>query len=131
MSVTVALMPFRAVLFDIGDTLWHSRAAPPAEAFRRMAAERAALELRSLGLSHPDPALVSRSVWLAMEEAMRRARRTDLVEPDYGTVAQAALSELGLEVAVTDAGKLLEATYISGIEGGKAPYPDARSTLLM
>jgi len=130
MSVTVALMPFRAVLFDIGDTLWHSRAAPPAEAFRRMAAERAALELRSLGLSHPDPALVSRSVWLAMEEAMRRARRTDLVEPDYGTVAQAALSELGLEVAVTDAGKLLEATYISGIEGGKAPYPDARSTLL-
>ena len=75
MSGTVATMPFRAVLFDIGDTLWHSLAAPPAEAFRRMAAERAAFELRALGLSHPDPALVSRSVWLAMEDAMRRDRK--------------------------------------------------------
>lgn len=130
MSGTVATMPFRAVLFDIGDTLWHSLAAPPAEAFRRMAAERAAFELRALGLSHPDPALVSRSVWLAMEDAMRRARRTDLIEPDYGTVAQAALRELGLELDVDDAGRLLESTYISGVEGGKAPFPDARSTLL-
>lgn len=123
-------MPFRAVLFDIGDTLWHSRAAPPAEEFRRIAASRAALELRALGLSHPDPALVSRSVWLGMEEAMRRARRTDLVEPDYATVAQATLRELGLEMSVPAAGQLLEATYISGVEGGKAPYPDARATLL-
>ena len=95
-----------------------------------MAAERASLELRSLGLSHPDPALVSRSVWLAMEEAMRMARRSNLVEPDYGTVAQTALRALGLDLGVGDAGRLLEATYVSGIEGGKAPFHDARATLL-
>lgn len=130
MSPNVASMPFRAVLFDIGDTLWHSPAAPPAEEFRKMAAERASLELRALGLSHPDPALVSRRVWLAMEEAMRLARRSNLVEPDYGTVAQAALRELGLQLGVDDAGRLLEATYVSGVEGGKAPFPDARATLL-
>lgn len=130
MSRTVAGMPFRAILFDIGDTLWHSRAAPPPETFRRMAAERAAFELRALGLSHSDPALVAKSVWQAMEEAMRRARQTDLVEPDYGTVAQAALRELGLELGVEAAGRLLEATYVSGIEGGKAPFSDARETLL-
>ena len=123
-------MPFRAVLFDIGDTLWHSRAAPPAEEFRRLAAERAAEELRARGLSHPDPSLVSRTVWLAMEDAMREARHGDLVEPDYGAVAQAALKELGLDLPADAAGQLLEATYISGIEGGKAPFPDARSTLL-
>lgn len=123
-------MPFRAILFDIGDTLWHSRGAPPAEQFRRLAAERAAEELRKLGLSHPDPALVARSTWTAMEDAMRRARSTDLMEPDYGAVSQAALAGLGIFLNRDQAGALLEATYISGIEGGKAAFPDARSTLI-
>lgn len=123
-------MAFRAILFDIGDTLWHSHGAPPAEEFRRLAAVRAAEELRSLGVSYSDPALVARSTWTAMEEAMRRARTTDLLEPDYGAVSQAALTELGLFLNRDQAAHLLEATYISGIEGGKAAFADARSTLL-
>jgi putative hydrolase of the HAD superfamily len=122
-------MPLRAILFDIGDTLWHSRSAPPAEEFRRMAAERAAEALRGLGLNHPDPATVARCSWNAMEAAMRRARATDLVEPDYGAVSQAALRALGLELSREQAADLLEATYVSGIEGGKAPFPDASETL--
>ncbi len=123
-------MPFRAILFDIGDTLWHSRGAPPAEEFRRLAAERAANELRRLGIHHADPALVARSAWVAMEEAMRQARATDRVEPDYGMVSQHALAELGISLTRDQAAELLEATYVSGIEGGKAPFPDARDTLL-
>ncbi|MEO9255515.1 MAG: hypothetical protein ABI305_08250, partial [Tepidiformaceae bacterium] len=123
-------MPFRAILFDIGDTLWHSDGAPPAEEFRRLAAVRAADELRALGVAHADPALVARATWTAMEEAMRRARTTDLIEPDYGAVSQAALAGLGLFLNRDQAGHLLEATYISGIEGGKAAFTDARSTLL-
>ncbi len=123
-------MPFRAVLFDIGDTLWHSRGAPPVEEFRRLAAQRAAEELRKLGVNHADPATVARSAWTALEDAMRRARATDLVEPDYAAVSQAALGRLGIDLSRTQAGELLEATYVSGIEGGKSPYPDARETLL-
>jgi HAD superfamily hydrolase (TIGR01549 family) len=123
-------MPFRAILFDIGDTLWHSRGAPPAEEFRRLAAQRAADELRKFGLSHPDPSLIARSTWSAMEDAMRRARSTDLMEPDYGAVAQAALARLDIFLNRDHAADLLAATYISGIEGGKAAFPDARSTLL-
>lgn len=123
-------MPFRAILFDIGDTLWHSRGAPPAEEFRRLAAERAAEQLRSLGLKHANPALVARSTWEAMERAMRQARNTDLMEPDYGTVSQVALAGLGIYLNRDQSAALLEATYISGIEGGKAAFPDARETLL-
>ena len=121
---------FRAILFDIGDTLWHSGGAPPPEEFRRLAAERAAAQLLALGLSHPDPSLVARAAWDAMEDAMRRARNTDLMEPDYGAVSQAALAGLGLYLNRDQAAALLEATYISGIEGGKAAFPDARETLL-
>ncbi|HXU25321.1 MAG TPA: HAD family hydrolase [Tepidiformaceae bacterium] len=123
-------MPFRAILFDIGDTLWHSRGAPPPDEFRRLAAGRAAAELDRLGVSYPDPALVARTAWNAMESAMREARATNLIEPDYGAVSQAAVCGLGLDLSREQAAQLLEATYISGIEGGKAPFEDARSTLL-
>jgi len=122
-------MPLRAILFDIGDTLWDSRNAPPGAEFRRLAAERAAHALREYGVHHPDPDTVARRAWEAMEAAMRHARATDLVEPDYGAVAMLALAELGLDISRERAGRLLEATYISGIEGGKAPFPDASATL--
>lgn len=123
-------MPFRALLFDIGDTLWHSQGAPPAQEFRRLAAGRAAAELQCIGLRDADPALVARAAWDALEAAMRRARATDLVEPDYGEVCQAAMRRLGIELTRQQAAALLEATYISGAEGGKEAYPDARETLL-
>jgi putative hydrolase of the HAD superfamily len=119
----------RTVLFDIGDTLWHSRAAPPPAEFRRIAAERAAVVLERLGVAHDDPALVARTSWDAMEAAMRKARATDLIEPDYGTVAQKALAGLGIALNRDDAAALLEATYVSGIEGGKAPFADAADVL--
>ena len=123
-------MPFRAILFDIGDTLWHSRSAPPPAEFRRLAAERAAAVLAGLGLHHDDPATVARTAWNAMEDAMRGARATDLVEPDYGEVSRAALESIGLSLTRAQAAFLLESTYISGIEGGKAPFDDARDVLL-
>ncbi|MGE5595583.1 MAG: HAD family hydrolase [Hyphomicrobiales bacterium] len=122
-------MAFRAILFDVGDTLWHGRDAPPAAEFRRMAAERAAEQLRAFGCAAADPALVARTAWDAMEQAMRDARAGDLAEPDYGLVAQRALCGLGLSLTRDQAAELLEATYISGIEGGKAPFPDARAVL--
>lgn len=67
---------------------------------------------------------------MALEQAMNDARLGDLVEPDYGVVSQAALASLGFALSRADASHLLEATYISGSEGGKAPFPDARPTLL-
>ncbi|MCC6383096.1 MAG: HAD family hydrolase [Dehalococcoidia bacterium] len=122
-------MPFRALLFDIGDTLWHSRAAPPAAEFRRRAAERAAEHLALLGVTGADPAVVARTCWDALEDAMRCARATDLREPDYGLVAMSALHSLGVNLGRSEAAALLEATYISGMEGGKSPFPDAAAVL--
>jgi putative hydrolase of the HAD superfamily len=123
-------MPFRAVLFDIGDTLWHSQAAPPPDEFRRIAADRVASWLRERGLTVAEPAALARSAWDAMETAMRNARATDLIEPDYGAVTRAAAHEFGLELGHNEAAGLLEAAYVSGVEGGKAPFPDARKVLL-
>lgn len=123
-------MVFRAVLFDIGDTLWHSRNAPPADEFRRMAAERVEVWLRERGHRCVEPAKLARVAWDAMEAAMRIARTTDLLEPDYGVVAREAARTLGLDLEADAAADLLEAAYVSGVEGGKAPFPDARDVLL-
>lgn len=120
---------YRAVLFDVGDTLWHSAEAPPAAEFRRLAAERAAAFLGVEGRKHYDAALVARVAWGALEEAMRHARATDRVEPDYAEAARAALRGIDLELTRTQAGDLLEAIYVSGEDGGKAAYDGAREVL--
>lgn len=122
-------MPLRAVLFDIGDTLWHSSDAPPAAEFRRMAAERAAAFLRAAGIPCAAPELAARRAWDALEAALRRARDTDLVEPDYGELARAALAPLAAGITRAQGSAFLEAVYISGSEGGKAPYADAVAVL--
>jgi putative hydrolase of the HAD superfamily len=119
----------KAVLFDVGDTLWHSQAAPPAAEFRRLAAERAARFLNNAGLAHSDPKEIARIAWNALEAAQKRARATDKKEPDYAMVAQAALARVGLQLSVPDASALMEAIYVSGEDGGKAAYPDAAATL--
>src|SRR5512139_400558 len=125
----VRRMGYRAILFDVGDTLWHSEDAPPAAEFRRIAAERAALFLSNLGVRGFDAATVARTAWGALESAMRRARATDLIEPDYPAETRAALAGMGLELSREQAGDLVEAIYVSGEEGGKAAYADARRTL--
>jgi len=122
-------MAYRAILFDIGDTLWHSAEAPPPAVFRRIASERASEFLAASGLAHRDPSRVARIAWDALEEAMRHARKTDLHEPDYPAVVAASLERIGVKVSAQQAAGLLEAIYVSGEAGGKAAYPDARRTL--
>ncbi|MEO8539611.1 MAG: HAD family hydrolase [bacterium] len=122
-------MAYRAVLFDIGDTLWHAAEAPPASEFRRIAAERANAYLAAIGHTYDDPPLAARVAWDALEDAMRRARATDRVEPNYAAIARAALDAVGLSLSLNEAGGLMEAIYVSGPEGGKAAYPGARELL--
>lgn len=122
-------MAIRAVLFDVGDTLWHGAAAPPPAFFRAAAAERAAAFLAERNLPGERAAELARTAWEGLEGAMRRARATDRMEPDYGLVACDAARELGIRMDPEAGAAFMEAIYVSGAEGGKAAYPDARETL--
>jgi putative hydrolase of the HAD superfamily len=122
-------MGIRAIFFDIGDTLWHAAAAPPAAEFRRLAAERAGPALLRLGVDGVDAALAARTAWDALDEAMRRARASDLREPDYAAVCRDALVAVGVVLSRDAAAAFLDAIYVSGLEGGKAPYVDAVEVL--
>jgi putative hydrolase of the HAD superfamily len=122
-------MGIRAIFFDIGDTLWHAAAAPPAAEFRRLAAERAAPALRRLGVEGADAGLAARTAWDALEAAMQQARASDLREPDYGEVCRVALESAGVRLNRDAAAEFLDAIYVSGLEGGKAAYADAVGVL--
>jgi FMN phosphatase YigB (HAD superfamily) len=120
---------FRALLFDVGDTLWHADAAPPSAVFRQLAAARAAACLAALGLPEADPDLAARTAWDSLERAMKRARATDLIEPDYAEVARRALADAGIALDRDQTATFLETIYVSGPEGGKRAYDDAAATL--
>jgi len=122
-------MPVRAILFDVGDTLWHGLAAPPAEVFRAKAAERAAAYLSERNIRHEHAGELARACWNALEDAMRSARAGDRVEPDYGEVTSRAAARLGVSLTAAQGAEFIEAIYVSGAEGGKEAYDDARTTL--
>jgi len=63
-------MPLRAVLFDIGETLWHAPNPPAPGEFRAMAAARARDRLHAWGID-ADPAAVARSAWDALDASVR------------------------------------------------------------
>lgn len=122
-------MPVCAVLFDVGDTLWHAAGAPPPAEFRRRASERAAAFMTANGLEGAAPDALARACWEAMQEAMRTARTGTLVEPNYANVAAEAARALGVHLTPELAAEFLDAIYVSGAEGGKLAYPGARDTL--
>lgn len=122
-------MPLRALLFDVGETLWHAPAPPPPQEFRRLATERAGPVLAALGVDAIDTDRITRVAWDAIDPAMRKARHGDLKEPDYVAAVQDALRTIDVELPRNGVEVLLETIYVSGAEAGKIAYPGAREVL--
>lgn len=122
-------MPIRAILFDVGDTLWHAPSPPSPAWFRALAAERAAAALARFGFLGADSAAIARAAWEAIENAMRTARHGNLREPYYAELARDAIGAVGPTLTVSQVEELLDAIYVSGAEGGKIAYDGAADLL--
>ena len=87
----------QAVLFDLGDTLWHFPQMPPIEVVRGETVHRISDLLRSWGVE-PDGELffLGRDIRVAIEKATDEAYWGDLVSPDYPALAQRVAAEKGL-----------------------------------
>ena len=90
-------MTVRAVLFDLGDTLWHFPNMPPVEIIRGETVHRISDLLRSWGVE-PVGALffLGRDIRVAIEKATDEAYWGDLVSPDYPALAKQVAAEKGL-----------------------------------
>ena len=123
-------MTIRAVLFDLGSTLWHIPEPPPVDQIRTETVKRIFGLLRSWGVE-PDGGLrfLGRDIRLAVEAALTKAYEGDLIEPQYDALARDAAAAQGLELTPEQGAQLWETWNLGGPFFGRRLFSDAIDTL--
>ncbi len=123
-------MPVRAVLFDLGNTLWHIPDPPPQDAVRHETVRRILARLRSWGIEPSDEhRFLGRDIRLAITEADRRAYETDCVSPDFRTLVHNVAARRGLQLTPEQAEELWETWNLGGAFFGRRLFEDAIETI--
>lgn len=123
-------MAIRAVLFDLGNTLWHIPEPPPVERIREETVRRIFGLLRSWGVE-PEGGLrfLGRDIRLAITEADRRAYESDAVSPHFPTIVRQVASTKGLDLTPEQSQQLWETWNLEGSFFGRRLFDDAVETL--
>ncbi len=119
-----------AVLFDLGDTLWHFPNMPPHIVVREETVRRINAVLRNWGIE-PEGALMflGRDIRLAVERVTEEAYRADYVSPDYPDLCAEVAGSLGLRLTPEQTLELWDAWNLGGQFFGRTLFPDALETL--
>jgi putative hydrolase of the HAD superfamily len=123
-------MTIRAVLFDLGETLWHIPDAPPVEKIREETVRRIFALLRSWGVE-PEGELhfLGRDIRLAIGEADSKAYQSDCVSPHFPTVVGKVAAAKGLDLTPEQSEQLWEAWNLGGPFFGRRLFDDATEAL--
>jgi len=120
----------KAVLFDLGDTLWHFPNMPPHLAVKQETVRRVCDLLRSWGVEPEGPLFfLGRDIRIAVEEETERAYQTDLVSPDYPALCREVAGRLGLTINARQTEELWDAWNLGGQFFGRTLFPGALDTL--
>jgi HAD superfamily hydrolase (TIGR01509 family) len=123
-------MPVRAVLFDLGNTLWHIPDPPPVEQVRGETMRRVFGLLRSWGVDpQGDLRFLGRDIRLAVTAADRAAYATDCVSPDYVAIVQQVANGKGLHLDHERADELWHTWNLPGAFFRRRPLEGAHETL--
>jgi len=123
-------MGIKAVLFDLGDTLWHFPNMPPQEVVRAETVARIRRLLQRWGHSMDgDRYFLGRDIRLAVEEATERAFWGDLKSPDYPELCRQVAARHGLELTPGQLSreeivKVVEAALEEGVRHVVVTHPD-------
>ena len=129
--VTMPTTPsVRAVIFDLGDTLWfHARQAPLGDLLP-FQAEAVGPLIEAWSLVIPIPLLrLLEEIWLAGDEADRTREYGHLREMDLAFIARGALSAYGVEITPEQAEAWHRAAWIPARHFGVQLYPDTLDVL--
>jgi HAD superfamily hydrolase (TIGR01549 family) len=123
-------MPVRAVLFDLGNTLWHIPEPPPIDQIRRETVGRILTLLRSWGIEAQDEhRFLGRDIRLAITAADKQAYESDCVSPNFAAIVQGVAAKHGLELTSEQAERLWHTWNLPGDFFGRRPFEDAIDTL--
>jgi putative hydrolase of the HAD superfamily len=123
-------MAITAVLFDLGDTLWHFPELPPAMQIRTETMRRIGGCLKSWGVPlEGEFRFLGREIRLGVEKADRAAYESDCISPDFNAVVHGIAGGMGLDITYDQAAQLWDAWNLGGITLGRTMFDDAFSTL--
>lgn len=120
----------KAVLFDLGDTLWHFPSMPPVEVIRGETMRRVSQLLKSWGyeLTGERPFL-ARDIRFAIEEETSRAFHGDCVDPGYPEICRRVAARHEMDITPRQGADLWEAWNLGGRFLGRKLFPDVLDTL--
>lgn len=120
----------RAVLLDLGETLWHFPTMPPFELIRGETVRRINALLLSWGIEpERDLFFLGRDIRFALEDADREAYYGDRVSPHCPTLAKQVAAEKGLHLTDEQAEELWLTWNLGGAFFGRALYEGTLDTL--
>lgn len=123
-------MAIRNMLFDLGDTLWHFPAMPPAQEIRTETMRRIGGLLKSWDVPMNDELrFLGRDIRLGVEKVDRAAYEGDCVSPDFNEVVRAIAAEKGLHLTYEQGAQLWDAWNLGGLTLGRTMFDDAYRTL--
>lgn len=120
----------KAVLFDLGDTLWHFPSMPPVEVIRGETMRRVSKLVKSWGYEMSgDRMFLGRDIRFAVEEETSRAFHGDCVDPGYPAICGRVAARHDMELTLEQGADLWEAWNLGGAFLGRKLFPDVKETL--
>jgi HAD superfamily hydrolase (TIGR01662 family) len=122
--------PVSAVLFDLGDTLWHFPKMPPVQLIRGETVRRISRFLKENGFEDTDGRrMLGRDIRWEIEAATDRAFHGDCIDPGYPDLCRRVAARHGMELAPEQSEELWEVWNLGGPFFGRALFPDVLETL--
>jgi len=123
-------MPIHAVLFDLGDTLWHFPNFPDEPTMTAASARRLQACLDSWGLGAlADPVALASCIRTRAIASTQDAEFSHGRSPDFVDVASACAHAAGLALSREQGAALWDAWNLGGRFFGRVIFPDTISTL--
>jgi putative hydrolase of the HAD superfamily len=123
--------PVRALVFDVGGTLWFEARAPDMQRIAELEADRVAPLLREWGIELHEPlAPIIGEIWDAYEVAWRlEMERKRYHEPSLPFLIRGAMAVRGIELTEEQAERWWSAAWIGAAHFGLQLYPDTLDVL--
>ena len=123
-------MTKKAILFDLGNTLWHIPERPPVDEIRKETVRRIFGLLGSWGVK-PEGELrfLGRDLRLGVGAADKAAFESDQLSPDIPAVVQDIVAKKGLEISLEQSAELWHTWNLEGSFFGRRLFEDAIDTL--
>ncbi len=120
----------KAVLFDLGDTLWHFPSMPPVEIIRGETMRRVSQLVKSWGYEMTgERPFLGRDIRFAIEEETSRAFHGDCIDPGYPEICRRVAARHNMDITPGQGAGLWEAWNLGGAFLGRKLFPDVLDTL--